>query len=91
MYIVLIKNKIQVENRDAYIEESKKMAEDMMKLDCCISSYVLQNDSPDEVTNLTIWKSKEDYEKHNLEIFLIHKSGLKPYFIGNTTEIFTEL
>lgn len=91
MYIVLIRNKILEDHRNEYIEESKRMTEDMNNLDCCISSYVLENKKPDEVLNLTIWESEEAFEKHNLEIFLKHKPGLKPYFVRNTTEVYTDL
>ncbi len=89
MFVVIIKNKVNLSGKKEYIDESLLFAQDMEKVNGCMHSYVLEsNDQEDIVVNLEMWESKEAYDKYDGSVFLKHKAKLKPYFLGNTTETY---
>lgn len=89
MFVVLVKNKVELECLSDYIQVSKKFAQDMNNVEGCTMAKVLTSSTEkDIVTNLEIWESKEAYDKYDGSIFLKYKPELKKGFLGNTTETY---
>lgn len=90
MYIVVVKNKIKQEKKLEYISDARLFAKDMMRVDGCTYADVLvSQDDADVVVNIEIWESKSVYEAYDGHVFLNHKERLKPNFISNTTEYYS--
>ena len=89
MFAVIVRNKVNVEGKQEYIEISKKFAKEMVQVEGCIESKVLvSNLEQDSVINFELWRSEADFQNYNGEIFLKYKPELKKYFLGNETETF---
>lgn len=94
MYVVMVKNEVEPDCRDVYVEESKSFAADMRGVPGCLAAQVLEpagNRSDSSVINLEIWESKEAHDACDGSVFLAHKAALKRGFLGNETSSWVSL
>ena len=89
MFVVIIKNKVKEGFKKEYLEASKLMAKDTSMIDGCISALALDSKSEDHViVNYECWENEAAFKAYDGSAFFKYKSMLKPYFEGNTTELY---
>ena len=92
MIIQNVKNIVKNGQKELYIQNAKAFANDLTHNEGCIAAGDFDGREDNEVSNISVWNSSEAMNSQAAtQIFLNHKSSLKPYFISNTAEIIESL
>lgn len=89
MFVVIVKNKVNIKGREQYIKTSRKFAQDMKEVKGCVEAKVLISLHDNEtVVNYEVWKTQSHYENYDGKVFLKYKKALKEHFISNVSEMY---
>ena len=89
MFVVLVKNKVKLEEKEKYIKVSKKFAQDMKQVTGCLDACVWESkEQSDCVVNYELWQDEESYLAQDHEIFSRYKQDLKKGFLSNISETY---
>lgn len=88
MLLQLVNNKVKTADKEKYLHNAKKFAEDLRLVDGCLDANIYTTKKEDEVFIVSKWQSKMAMESNEAgDMFLKHKPNLKPYFVKNETTI----
>jgi len=92
MYLEIVDNKVIPDKKSNYIAEAKKFSKDLSEITGCSCSTVYHDDNSDIVTIMNKWNDKKSMESSEAgNVFLNHKSKMKPFFINNERMVYKEI
>ena len=89
MYLEIVDNVVIHDKKKEYVDEAIRFSKDLKCLKSCIKSNVYSENDSDIVSIMTEWEEKESMESEEAgNVFLDHKSRLKPFFIKNDRSVY---